>query len=547
MVRERPLRGPGDFLHDRIKKWFAASPYGGCNCAGRIKQMNAWGVEGCRTNIDTIVGWLQEEAKKHHWLTKLAAFMPGSGYTIKQFILGAIDEAEAEAVEKEQAEQVEPVDESVNYPVDVVYTLSNESRWGDNELRYSLRSLEKYCKNLGRVFVVGHKPGWLTGVLHIPHDDWKKGHPEYKKRKGDVGHKDGNIIRKVLRACETDLTERFLFASDDQVFLTPVNACTLPARHTGKLRPTKQRGVWRRRVDHTREYLESKGIEGYAFDSHVITPHTKAEFVAAVKASDYDRGQGYTINTLTQNQNPKIAVAPLGHMKAGFDRPLTAEQVSAAVKGKTYLGYSNGGLGEGLKTVLAELFPEPSRYEKEEIVTNTTPLRRGNTRSLILPEELDALLEVMRGIPAGGRFLEIGTYHGLTARRLAEARPDVTVFCVDPMRKWDNKKWQSNRTPNMRLLVGTVSDILALGVANQFDAALVDGDHHYEPCLTDLRACASLVKPGGVLAAHDYRAVPGTHVKGKEQVKRAVDDYCAKTGVAVSRLAGSLAFLSTSS
>jgi len=39
--------------------------------------------------------------------------------------------------------------------VDVVYPLSNGSHWDNNELRYSLRSLEKYALNLGRVFVVG--------------------------------------------------------------------------------------------------------------------------------------------------------------------------------------------------------------------------------------------------------------------------------------------------------------------------------------------------------------------------------------------------------
>jgi len=47
--------------------------------------------------------------------------------------------------------------------------MSDESSWGDdNELRYSLRSLEKNLIGLNRIFVVGHKPKWLVGVTHIP-------------------------------------------------------------------------------------------------------------------------------------------------------------------------------------------------------------------------------------------------------------------------------------------------------------------------------------------------------------------------------------------
>ena len=424
-------------------------------------------------------------------------------------------------------------------PVDVVYALGTGSKWQDNELRYSLRSLEKFCGNLGRVFIVGHKPDWVTGVIHIPHDDWKQGHPEYRKRRGDVGHKDGNIIRKVLAACKTDLSERFLFASDDQCFLAPIDAWTLPALHCGLLRPITKGNTWRRRVDHTRQYLESLGIAALHCDAHTITPHTKTEFVAACTAAAYDRGVGYTINTLTQNQNPKITLRHVGRSKLTLYKPLTAQQIRLLLTNKKHLGYGDGGLSRGLKTVLAEWFPHPSRFEMD--MEKETLLRRGNTRSMLLEDELTTLLAFVKEIPPGGRFLEIGTYHGLTARRLAESRADVTVFSVDPLAKHNNAKWQSNRLPNMRLLLGTVEDLLAMGVEQQFDAALIDGDHHCGPCLVDLRACESLVKAGGRIVAHDYRAVPGSHVKGKPGVKLAVDEHCRKHGRAVDRIVGSLA------
>lgn len=39
----------------------------GCRCEDRAKQMDIWGVDGCRKNRDTIVAWLVESAKTNGW------------------------------------------------------------------------------------------------------------------------------------------------------------------------------------------------------------------------------------------------------------------------------------------------------------------------------------------------------------------------------------------------------------------------------------------------------------------------------------------------
>ncbi len=44
-------------------------------CQGRADQMNAWGVDGCMANIDTIVGWRKEEAERVGWWEKAKAAM----------------------------------------------------------------------------------------------------------------------------------------------------------------------------------------------------------------------------------------------------------------------------------------------------------------------------------------------------------------------------------------------------------------------------------------------------------------------------------------
>ncbi len=44
-----------------------------CSCKGRAKQMDQWGVQGCRSNRDEIVKWLQEEQDKRGWAATLSA------------------------------------------------------------------------------------------------------------------------------------------------------------------------------------------------------------------------------------------------------------------------------------------------------------------------------------------------------------------------------------------------------------------------------------------------------------------------------------------
>ena len=52
--------GPGTELKKLLSWWFR--PDDSCECDARAMQMNAWGVEGCRERLETIVQWLLEAA-----------------------------------------------------------------------------------------------------------------------------------------------------------------------------------------------------------------------------------------------------------------------------------------------------------------------------------------------------------------------------------------------------------------------------------------------------------------------------------------------------
>lgn len=69
----KPPEGPGTELETINRECFGIEPNDACNCKGKIKQMDAWGVAGCRKNYWTIVGWMKDGEKDFGWTDKISA------------------------------------------------------------------------------------------------------------------------------------------------------------------------------------------------------------------------------------------------------------------------------------------------------------------------------------------------------------------------------------------------------------------------------------------------------------------------------------------
>jgi hypothetical protein len=81
--------GPGSELR-KMLAWFAR-PSDTCKCETRAETMNDWGVEGCRTNLDTIIEWLLEEAQlRGPFITRKLAHGKFTRTIAKSLVLTAI-------------------------------------------------------------------------------------------------------------------------------------------------------------------------------------------------------------------------------------------------------------------------------------------------------------------------------------------------------------------------------------------------------------------------------------------------------------------------
>lgn len=105
--------------------------------------------------------------------------------------------------------------------MDILYVLGSGSKHNNMELKYSLRSLERYCINVGRVYIVGECPRWINKkeVTHIPCND-----PYERKCK--------NIWHKVLYAIDhCDISNEFLLSADDIFHVRPIDLDHYPYYH----------------------------------------------------------------------------------------------------------------------------------------------------------------------------------------------------------------------------------------------------------------------------------------------------------------------------
>lgn len=99
--------------------------------------------------------------------------------------------------------------------MDILYLVGNGSKCFDYELRFSLRSLEKYGKNIDRIFVCGHCPEWLSDkVIKIE---------KPVTNSTNNNDKNKNIYRDLLYAVEhTDIglndNGEFLISMDDHFY-----------------------------------------------------------------------------------------------------------------------------------------------------------------------------------------------------------------------------------------------------------------------------------------------------------------------------------------
>lgn len=270
--------------------------------------------------------------------------------------------------------------------MDLVYALGTGSNWNNNELRFSLRSVAKNLKGYGHIYIVGENPGFITGtgITHIPYPD------EYH------GNADGNIIRKVLRACQIkELSDDFIFMNDDNYFNKPMHVADIYPFHKGNMNqidPNVFKGVWGIRLGNTRAVLGAKKIVPLHFDHHAPILFNKQKFTELYPLFDYASLPGLTIKSVYGSVHYPKAPVMNGEKVAIFKQYKLAD-IKIFLQNALYVANNDLGLNHSFKYWLVMNFPVPSPWESGNVNDKTIQIATWKHRGERYDEGVDIFLE----------------------------------------------------------------------------------------------------------------------------------------------------------
>jgi hypothetical protein len=226
--------------------------------------------------------------------------------------------------------------------MDLVYVC----RKGDNEeLRYSLRSIEKFSPN-HRVWVIGYKPSWYTGNF-IPLQD--------------TSTKFNNIRLAMLEVCKTaEISEDFVFMNDDFFLVEPVNKFInydggLLSDKISRYRQISPTGTYTILLKKTFRYLRSQGIKApIDYDIHVPMVFSKSKLLPIAYMPFQPRS---LYGNLLQ-----IASETITDVKR-YDSASSMSSLSYTENKYPFISSEDKSFALLRDTILADMFPTPSKYE----------------------------------------------------------------------------------------------------------------------------------------------------------------------------------------
>ena len=242
---------------------------------------------------------------------------------------------------------------------DLVYVVGTGSKWQDNELRFSLRSVAKNLTGYGKVWIIGDCPCFVQGVEHRYYPD------------NDLSgnNNDANMIDKILFACQQEISEEFIFMNDDFFVLKPMHVDEIPVMHKGDMTEKPKdywriTGIWQQRLLNTFNQLKARGMSTMLYDMHCPMPMNKTLFPEVIKNWDYKVEPGLNFRSIYGNTIHKgEGLRNNGHKFTVFTRkiyPVIKKEAERA----WFMAVNDSGLTSVSKSFIRSMFLEQSEFEK---------------------------------------------------------------------------------------------------------------------------------------------------------------------------------------
>jgi hypothetical protein len=236
--------------------------------------------------------------------------------------------------------------------MDIVIPVT-KSRTDYLDLRYCLRSFEKFGAGLGNVYIIGEKPSWIKNIIYVSYPDTS----------GEAW-KERNIAEKTGAACQIpELSDDFIFTNDDHVLIKKVDLANYPYYYKGTCYESmlKNKSKYRATMNHTRKWLESNGNEDFNADGHCPIIFNKEKFISTFADKMWDVPYGYGMKTIYCAKN-NVSLEFMKDCK--FHTKITKADAMLYSSGRHVISFADAALKTGVREFLEEILPNKSIYER---------------------------------------------------------------------------------------------------------------------------------------------------------------------------------------
>lgn len=245
--------------------------------------------------------------------------------------------------------------------MDILYIVGSGSNWNNNELKYSLRSIEKNCKNIDRVMIIGEKPKFLNDKIEYAYC--------YDRYGPVLAHK--NIYYKIQYAIKVFHLDHFLISSDDHFYIKPTDFNNYPIYYRNLEIPSvvpegiRANSYWYSMFE-TRKFLLKKGLPIYQTNPHANT-HIDANLwrdnISLFAEAQLLKHGGET-NLIMGNLMIANGIVPEPIEDKKIFNLNGEEDFYNRIKNVHVFSMADSALKSGMDKRLQELFPDKSSYEK---------------------------------------------------------------------------------------------------------------------------------------------------------------------------------------
>ncbi len=236
--------------------------------------------------------------------------------------------------------------------VDIIYPIGKGSKWNNNELKYSLRSLEKHGKSLGRVFITGDCPDFLSDeIVHTPCED-------------SYSYGVINTNEKILHTLRShDVSDNFVFMNDDFFLLKDVDLSTYPYYYKRMLKPEEEKKKYGNSLVFTYYYLifQEKSVKN--FELHLPIVFNKQNFLSLEKEWSLSKKLplGLQTRSIYCNMLSIDGIKTRDCKIRDFSDP---KDVWDVIEPRDCFSIADTAISCGIESILSELYPKKSKYEK---------------------------------------------------------------------------------------------------------------------------------------------------------------------------------------